>query len=76
MKEKRLRGKKCYKMKSKRVVYKEDGTLDSFLVSEDMYNLIMGLNKYHKRVKEQTLSNTLTLNVYIPEDNVTISITW
>ena len=63
-------------MKNKRVVYKEDGTLDSFLVSEDMYNLIMGLNKYHKRVKEQTLSNTLTLNVYIPEDNVTISITW
>ena len=60
----------------KRVVLKEDGTLDRFLVSEDMYNLIMGLNKYHKRVKSQTLSDKLTLNVYIPEDNVTISITW
>ena len=59
-----------------RVVLKEDGTLDKFSVSEDMYNLIMGLSKYHKWVKEQTLSDELTLNVYIPEDNVTISITW
>ena len=63
-------------MKSKRVVYKEDGTLDSFLVSEDMYCLIMGLNKHHKWVKQQTLSDSITLHVYIPEENVTISITW
>ena len=63
-------------METKRVVLNEDGTLDSFLVSEDMYNLIMGLSKHHKWVKDQTLSDKLTLNVYIPEDNVTISITW
>ena len=63
-------------MKSKRAVYKEDGTLDSFLVSEDMYHLIMGLNKRHKWVKQQTLSDSITLNVYIPEENVTISMTW
>lgn len=63
-------------VKMKRVVLKEDGTLDRFLVSEDMYNLIMGLSKHHKWVKDQTLSDKLTLNVYIPEDNVTISITW
>ena len=60
----------------KRVALKEEGTLDSCLVSEDMYNLIMGLSKHHKWVKDQTLSDKLTLNVYIPEDNVTISITW
>lgn len=60
----------------KRIVYKEDGTIDKFLVSDETKLLIEAMDKYHEWIKEQTLSEELALNVYIPEDDVTISFSW
>ena len=63
-------------METKRVILNEDGTVEKFQVSEGMYNLIMAINKHYKWIKEQTLSDKLTLNVGFPEEGVTVSMTW
>lgn len=60
----------------KRIVYNENGTIDKFLVSERTKDLILAMDKNHEWIKKQTLSEELVLNVYIPEDDVTITFSW
>ena len=63
-------------METKRVILNEDGTLDKFAVSDEQRDLIMALEKHHKWIKEQTLSDKITLNIGFPDEDKTISITW
>ena len=63
-------------MNNKHIVYDENGNVQKFLVPENIANLIYAINKHYKWIKNQTLSEKLSLCYNIPEENVTIEITW
>ena len=63
-------------MEAKRVILNKDGTVDKFQVPKGLYDLIMAMDKHHKWIKEQTLSDKLTLNIGFPDEDKTIQLTW
>lgn len=63
-------------MNNKHIVYDEKGNIQKFLVPENIANLIYAINQHYKWIKNQTLSEKLSLCYNIPEENVTIEITW